>query len=594
MTAAKLIADKFEIWAEIEGIPESVDLTSLTLVWGINQIPTAEITLPVGFKLYGTRKTVKNATTVKNVVNLDLARDKEKLENKDAEQADIAVLSKLPQISIKAKIITNYLPERFSDEPIINVADSNPLGDFQYTVTQTLFTGYVTGFTQTLASDSASWIVTAKHKLSDLLYSSISTASGLAVEFYSRKLPAFNAASQTGVVASNKHLTFINTIFRKIREHKDNLVKGIINGLYIIFKDANKVRKTLPACPLSDVTEIIKSAFNSIITKVRWRSLQSKDGTYNLSGYIPATLGKVIQTQLKAYSELIAEVIEQGGRFDDIWDQLVMRTLPVAELCFIPGVTDAIIVPRLPMVKTAGVSVHKDDILKITVSSSYQQRLRAVSVIGASAASMTGVSGAQLEGKLVGCYLPIKNLIGRIYAVEPAPWIQKLIKHAPTLPNANTDRQEGNAALLGANPPKDQKDKDKEKEGTIEKITDLYNAYAKYIYNEENYSQKSGSATVIPRLDIAPGTTVKFVDDSPGVQESGRYVFAYVNQVMLTIQLTGNAPVAQTVLNLSYVRSLEENDKFALSEHPLYGGEVFTGATLYPSSQGSPKDTIQS
>ena len=117
----------------------------------------------------------------------------------------------------------------------------------------------------------------------------------------------------------------------------------------------------------------------------------------------------------------------------------------------------------------------------------------------------------------------------------------------------------------------------------------LANNYAKAVLQEMNLANRVGGLGGRFRLDICPGSTIRFevIDDKfadPAAEP--QYMFALVDSVTIMLESGGSGPLgsAITSFGLKYIRTAEEHDKTYLTSdsHPLWGKpNAFIGTRLW-------------
>jgi len=106
------------------------------------------------------------------------------------------------------------------------------------------------------------------------------------------------------------------------------------------------------------------------------------------------------------------------------------------------------------------------------------------------------------------------------------------------------------------------------------KVNEIINKYAQALYCCEALRTRYGKIVGPLRLDICPGSTIKFEGVSekytPGTQPIGHARFAHVTSV--TCYVNAKERVAKTTYDVAHIRTTEENsdDATSIAGHPLY------------------------
>jgi len=115
-------------------------------------------------------------------------------------------------------------------------------------------------------------------------------------------------------------------------------------------------------------------------------------------------------------------------------------------------------------------------------------------------------------------------------------------------------------------------------------INQLYQAFAHSHYVASTLRGRTGPLSGKLRFDIAPGSIVQVHRDPElflaGVDQLAQDYYACVSRV--TIAINAEARMASTSFALSHMRTAAENDddRYSVTAHPLFGSSVFTGAPL--------------
>jgi hypothetical protein len=297
-------------------------------------------------------------------------------------------------------------------------------------------------------------------------------------------------------------------------------------------------------------------------------------------------------TVADAIAKAIAADSIQSFANTTLWAKLVGYTSTFGG-AVIPLVNTALVIPFVPGLRqTYCKRIDACDYIHINLSQALPQALRGIALTGSmednsgfaptasrDAASLLGVGG---------CYSPPNANKGMIKFVPPPPWLRNIAfsGHSAMHPIG----LDGKRAFSTSTTPKQQNDdglvanKDGlNREGIIRETSDLYDAYAKYMYATEMLRGRFGTVSGKLRFDIAPGSTVK-IGGSAELFLQGQDALAQnlVGTVMRTsFGMNAEASQAGTTFAFTHIRTEEQNkdDRYSVDGHPLFD-EGFTGAPL--------------
>jgi hypothetical protein len=118
----------------------------------------------------------------------------------------------------------------------------------------------------------------------------------------------------------------------------------------------------------------------------------------------------------------------------------------------------------------------------------------------------------------------------------------------------------------------------------LPKIRSLYDRFAQSVYVANMLRNRTAQLSGKLRFDISPGSLVQ-IESKPEqfLQGLDSLAVPLVAQVMeVNIHISSEASLCGTTLTLTHLRTIQENleDRTSVSEHPLFGPDVFRGAPL--------------
>lgn len=316
-----------------------------------------------------------------------------------------------------------------------------------------------------------------------------------------------------------------------------------------------------------------------------------------LSCYTPkmglsTPLGDSVQTVAETIAETISFDSIQSFANTTLWSKLVGYASTFGG-AVIPMVDKVLVVPFIPGSRqTFCKRIDACDYVHINMSQALPQLLRGIALTGNlennSGFAPTGSRNVASLLGVGGCYSPPGVTTGMIKFVSPPPWLRNLaygghsakkaigLDGRKPFSTATTPQQADNPALIA--------NKDgRKREDIIRDVSELYDAYAKYIYANEVLRGRFGTISGKLRFDIAPGSTVMIGGSAERfLQGEDALAQNMVGTVMRTsFGLNAEASQAGTSFSLTHLRTEEQNkdDKYSVDGHPLYDN-TFLGAPL--------------
>ena len=278
----------------------------------------------------------------------------------------------------------------------------------------------------------------------------------------------------------------------------------------------------------------------------------------------------------------------QSFRNSDIWSLIVGYYAQIFSCRLVPRFDDAIFAPITPSYRDAYcVEVGANDIFQLDALEPMASSIRKIGIsLGASAAfglDANSIAQAAFNGV---CYPNDEksndNETGEVRFISPPPFLRSIeMAQHQVFHELSQKRQ-----TLGGTASVEPLD-NAEADAAILKIQDqvaiLAYRYAKTAYFEQKIINKTVKVVGKLRFDIAPGTMLRVrpdIDQYVGVGARPPSIQGLVTRV--TIVVDASRRVASTMLQLSHVRTAEENrsDEFTTDKHPLYA-RTFVGAPLH-------------
>lgn len=322
-------------------------------------------------------------------------------------------------------------------------------------------------------------------------------------------------------------------------------------------------------------------------------------GTYNVAR--PLALNAESRTLA---GDAIARVLSEYTVADlagmTFWDVLVGRICPLLGLAVIPTVESAYVVADMPYLRGGDEGVWRtlnpDQYDGEDYAPDGGRPLKAVGVVAEVRASTLAEDAPPGVG-VGGCFIAIEGegpAAGDVRYVNAPAWLsaaagQNGYAGVTTGTATRTPAKvAGSAAAGGA-------------AGVVgdgvslyrDDLRTLFDAVARDAYLHHTLSARVGQLSGPLRFDIAPGSVVQVDGSSEDVtRPAGFFDALQVSRIAcvdrVTTTLSGEGPVASTVFDLSFVRSLDENalDRYSNTLHPLFGAAAHSnglgGAPLIP------------
>lgn len=516
------------IFLVIENEEDEIPVTALVMSYALNEIPSASVTVPLGFDS-------NNAAS--------LAYKQFEIQNT------------LRKAKVVLKIPAN-LPSSLNNETVFNS------GEF------VLFVGYITGYSHRRHIQNLSLVVSLRNPLIGLTMSSAASTD---------VLPGTpdTLVQSVGTPGSGINNTWADRFTR-------GLGGKLVNGYGAILDLLTDMAKNTDIVPRLD--NVVR---NTIRTNGRAIEAISGDGGdwggFNRDTEYPLILGSGMYTLVEAF------ILNQLTRFKtahSFWDILIGKINPHFGVHVIPTASQAFLAPVVNLAKNPHFTITTKDLADINIAATALKPIRGAIVYGKYRFSSLSSNSQEPQAAKYAYDAYKDGDPSNFFLFIPFPQWMSGWEQSDTLGGANKIHQiitnvintASNAFQPGnqANNPV-----------AWDPRQTLQN-YAKYIYSTEVMRGRSGTLVSRLRFDICPGMTIKIEGNNPPEikltsKELVSDSYGLVNRVTTTIN--SQEMTAITYLELSEVRSEKENDatnRFSMEEHPFFENKFFKGEHLVP------------
>jgi hypothetical protein len=562
-----------------------IDLLSLTLDYGMNEIPNASVSTAVGFNM-------RNPQLVSEIHRLT---DKIKL----FLQASIWVQVKRTYQSGN-DFYTNQWPE----------------GPFR------VFDGYIIGSSYRKTSQNIEFVLNLTHWLCNLNFSSVLSRTSSPVNpgqiSFDPSLPDVENAGAT-TPSGFRHSAYMTQLIKLINE------QTVTNDLWANNKTVPPIK--IPA-NVTDLTtnifvegsEGIKGWFADLckMDRINWLQFQSGlcggglpiphhsknvEAASALRRFEPFKTGYQdgvpIAIQQMPGSANIAKQIATALSYQlpmalanhTLWDKLIGEFSPEYLFAIIPQVEKALVVPFNPGYRTPWTTIYSDEYEFFESGHNVPRPLRGIGLfIGREFASGGGVSLNKAPTyDTVGAYYENQNRLKGMVVFKKAPrWLSTVI-----LPHLWPSMAQPVVITTGISSLQDALNNaintiDKALNAAPKKKLDqaktIWCQYARALYMQEVLRGRTNRLSGRLRFDIAPGSIIRVEEpDEPFVAQrmNKPRSFVYGQAIRVSIVINAEANQASTAIQLAFTRDEAENkdDSFSNDSHPLWKNS-WSGAPL--------------
>lgn len=273
-----------------------------------------------------------------------------------------------------------------------------------------------------------------------------------------------------------------------------------------------------------------------------------------------------------------------------LWGKMIQYAGRYA-FAFVPRVNTAMAAPYIPCVRGVYKTLWMDDTFQQGKSYARMHPIRAsVMVSPYDTSSSTGSVVAGLSPDLVtfgaGCYAPpemANSPDGTLLFNNVPPWMASYVYGANS-PESSFLGAGGSGAPTSSSSANQGDGKGDNMTRAATRSRGILDRLAAYAYNLEVLRGSTATITSKFRLDIAPGSSVRV--QKPAEKRLGGWDLSandYVGSVQrMTLVLDAEAQIAQTDFQLNAVRTIDQHnsDIYTVAEHPLYSPNTFVGAPL--------------
>jgi len=548
-----------EFWADIDGT--EVECVATTFTYRLNAIPTANFSAAVG---------------------------------RDAHSGAAATAHALADTKIMTPV---QLYAKFNNRAG-EASVAMPVGK------KLVFDGYVMGVGMSRGTDSYTVKFFAVHWLVDLTYGSVLSATSHPTNPADLAFNANwgeNASSDTsGSVAENeaRSWNYSNSANGKVDEEKiaEDLwgaalqpwllalvereewgIEGLEGGADINAGDLDEDPNT-PNDPLhNDVSR--KKAKDALEKIESDPALAFAEGS--------AHIAKKIADDITCQSSDLQPYTLKSLAITDFWSLLISLS---TSYCFsiVPFPDKVKVVPFIAGYRTHfkgehaldDFSIAARDLSNIDLALVMPRRLGGIVVIGSPLDATHAMNTTGTNRAVIGKFIPSPSEPGMIALQEAPRWL-----NGGVLPTAAGSAMglSGNVTSNGVAHPGDTGSSELSTAGTAaednenkaaEALQKILTKYAQSLYCNEMLCTRRGRIVGPLRLDICPGSTIKFEGVSekytPGTQPIGHARFAHVTGVTCVLDAQDNQ--VKTIYDVSHIRTEKENadDAMSIDGHPLY------------------------
>ena len=273
-------------------------------------------------------------------------------------------------------------------------------------------------------------------------------------------------------------------------------------------------------------------------------------------------------TMATAIAGTVNEIIlgDEGGQ--TLFSKLLTAGMNFG-FSFIPRVTDALAVAAFPFSRSVSVIISPDEYAKIEASMQRPFPTSSVALMGSSQLATVDASSSRSTPTRIGFY--DSGIPGGVMHLQSAiKWL-----------NGMSPNTAGTRKTSGAETPRyvgrPQPTVQSTSQAPDRSDTTMGDAYAKWIWNNIAYANRSAPVTTAYRTDICPGSSVML--ECPDL-EGSIPLYGFVEAVTLGVDAMG--ATAGTNLLLSSIRTQSEMAEGAQGKHPLFQ-TTFHGGRLLPA-----------
>lgn len=288
-----------------------------------------------------------------------------------------------------------------------------------------------------------------------------------------------------------------------------------------------------------------------------------------------------------ALDDMVCSTSLDSAAGHSFWQKIIGVYSPLLMFKVIPRVEDALMRPVTGLSReTFDTQIKAEEYHSIEARMAFHNRpLRGVQLYGGVYNSGSGSDESQMTNTfLLPRYMPSAKECpacagGVMEFVQMPPWLERIGEvFGEGLSEAGSDLTNCCGALgLGSSP----KEKERRRSEAMEKVG---LSYARYSYAVESLKYRSAAVSGKLRFDIAPGAVVKIEGSREQFLTRDAVGTSYVAAVSrVTSTFKTEPPSAATAYELAWMRTEKENQttRLTISQHPLYE-KMYLGDPLIP------------
>jgi len=307
--------------------------------------------------------------------------------------------------------------------------------------------------------------------------------------------------------------------------------------------------------------------------------------------YVPLglnTRGAFADTISNSISDALRAQTFKSWYSTTLWGKLVGELAPSFFFSLVPRVSDALIVPYAPGLRTIFTTIQLGDYDICNLNGQAPHALRAVGILHglmyATGANLSPANVAFAQPGVAGWFEPAENGDGLIMLKDAPAWLSNASQaYIQAIETTGTDGNViGTSFTPGAGVPGKQRDPG-EAMASYTGPKNILSAYAQQWFVLEMLKGKQGELSGKLRFDIAPGSTIALQTTGDrflgNLDSLAGLLYATVLQVTITIN--SEARRGGTTFSLGHIRNTTENkdDRSSIAGPPFYQ-RAFPGATL--------------
>lgn len=569
----QIVRAKFRLWLEVDSTNSgwkkwvTFDVSSASMNFGINTMPTASCTLAAG------RETLSGlpANIHDNVLNL-----------------------------IETK------PARLWLDPTGYFSPTDSKGAWTKAGPQIVFDGYIGGLGHKRTLRSTLPVVMLIHWLSDLAFSSIlsenSHPGNLSRMRWRPNPVSDNAPRAVGLDEFLTHHVARETVSPdKMMGSSGDFWAKTLFRMFVDLSSTDVLSNVGPdkCVAMQSSNARIKSALARLEAKNGKESLGKVDlgKTAQTTGaqspyYVPLRLtdGPIPRLIANAIYDYLNKLMLDAYFNATVWDKLIGELAPKFYFGVVPRVNTAIVCPFVAgLQSTFKKGINFSDIADWSSSFSAVRPIRGVGVMPGKAANFSGAGNNIPINALGACFAPDDKKNGLVFFRRPPDWLEQVPYSAQKAEAVavraganNIGKLKPSSSLTPRAPQAVDKDEPQAPVAVLNELKDYYQRVAQYLYAQEMLRGRYAVIQGKLRFDLAPGSTVFIENAPPRFLENDQFGLNLIGSISkVGISLDAEGADARTTFQIDHIRTEAENESLSTSvpKHPLYEN-IYTGAPL--------------